>query len=126
MITQDITFNSKDQLVLGDGVQTDSVKPTASTAYKRGDLLVVGAGNVATHSADANDWHVIALADVTESQVDEALAKGFDIPVYTQGEFNVDAVMLNGQPLDTEKKATARGRANTATAIELRTPFVAK
>lgn len=127
MITQNITFKGTDNLVLGDGVQTDSVKPTAGTAYKRGDLLIVGAGNIATHSVDANDWSVVALEDVTATQADKALATGFEIPVYTQGELNVNAVSLKGVLLTDEQKTTARGRANAnGSKIELRKPFVAK
>ena len=127
MINQDITFKGTDNLVLGDGVQTDSVKPTAGTAYKRGDLLIVGAGNIATHSVNANDWSVVALEDVTATQADKALATGFEIPVYTQGELNVNAVSLKGVLLTDEQKTTARGRANAnGSKIELRKPFVAK
>ena len=127
MITQDIAFKGKDNLVLGDGVQTDSVKPTAGTVYKRGDLLIVGAGNIATHSVNANDWSVVALEDVTATQADKALATGFEIPVYTQGELNVNAVSLNGVLLTDEQKTTARGRANAnGSKIELRKPFIAK
>lgn len=123
MIYQNIDYTGKDSLVLGDGVQTDSVVPTAATAYKRGDLLVVGAGNVATQSVDANDWHVVCLEDVTADQADSAIAEGFEIPVYTQGELNVKAVMLDGTLLTDAQQKTARGRANTATSIELRMPF---
>lgn len=127
MITQNITFKGTDNLVLGDGVQTDSVKPTAGTAYKRGDLLIVGAGNIATHSVNANDWSVVALEDVTATQADKALATGFEIPVYTQGELNVNVVSLKGVLLTDEQKTTARGRANAnGSKIELRKPFVAK
>lgn len=59
MIKQDISYTSEPNLVIGDGVQTDSVVPTTGTNYKRGDLLVVSDKNVATHSADGTDWHVI-------------------------------------------------------------------
>ena len=123
MLKTNVTHTAKDSLVVGDGIQTDSVKPTAATAYKRGDLLVVGASNVATHTTTGADWSVICLEDVTAAQADAALAAGVDIPVYTQGEFNVNAVTINGVALTTAQKAAARGRANAATAIELRTPF---
>lgn len=119
----DIKYQAKDGLVLGDGVQTDSVVPTAATAYKRGDLLVVGANNAATHSTDGTDWHVVCLEDVTADQADKAIAAGFEIPVYTQGELNVMAVTLNGVALNKEQRKAARGRANSATSIELRMPF---
>lgn len=119
----DIKYQAKDGLVLGDGVQTDSVVPTASTAYKRGDLLVVDANNAATHSTDGTDWHVVCLEDVTADQADKAIETGFEIPVYTQGELNVMAVTLNGVALNKEQRKAARGRANSATSIELRMPF---
>lgn len=123
MLKTSVTVTAINDLVIGDGIQTDSVKPTAATAYKRGDLLVVGAGNVATHTTTGADWSVICLEDVSAAQADAALAAGVDIPVYTQGEFNVNAVTINGVALTTAQKAAARGRANAATAIELRTPF---
>lgn len=123
MITQDFSYSGKDDLVLGDGVQTDSVVPVTATAYKRGDLLVVGAGNVGTKSADGTDWSVVCLEDVTAEQSTAAIAAGMEIPVYTQGELNVQAVTLDGVALTDVEQKTARGRANTATSIELRMPF---
>lgn len=123
MIKTTVTHTTKDDLVIGDGIQTDSVKPTASTAYKCGDLLVVGAGNVATHTTDGSDWSVICLEDVTAAQADAALAAGVEIPVYTQGEFNVNAVTIKGVALNDTQKAAARGRANSnGSKVELRTP----
>ena len=84
MIYQDVTFNTKDSLVVGDGVQTDSVVPTASTAYKRGDLVAIDpATNVASHPADASTFNAIIVEDVTAEQADAAIAAGFEIPVYT-------------------------------------------
>ena len=94
MLKTSVTVTAINDLVIGDGIQTDSVKPTAGTAYKRGDLLVVGTGNVATHTTDGSDWSVICLEDVTAQQADAALAAGVEIPVYTQGEFNVNAVTI--------------------------------
>lgn len=127
MITQDIKYNSNDSLILGDGVQTDSVVPTAATAYKRGDLVKVDpATNVASHPIDVGEFNVIILADVTADQADAAITAGFEIPVYTQGEINVNEVSLNGVKLDAGQKTKARGRANTATSIELRKPFGAQ
>lgn len=123
MITKDISYQSGNDLILGDGVQSDSVVPTATTAYQRGDLLVIGADNVATHSVDGNDWHVVCAENVTAQQVDTALEQKLEIPVYTQGEINVNAVKINGTLLTDAQKTTARGRANSATSIELRTPF---
>ncbi|STY93429.1 hypothetical protein [Moraxella bovis] len=120
MIKQDISYTSEPNLVIGDGVQTDSVVPTTGTNYKRGDLLVVSDKNVATHSADGTDWHVICAVDVTAEQVEQHLNAKKEIPVYTQGEINVEAVRLQGVLLTEEQRTQARARANTATAIELR------
>lgn len=123
MITQDIVYTGKDGLVLGDGVQTDSVVPTAATAYKRGDLVAIDpATNVATHGTVA-DFNAIIVEDVTADQADAAIAAGFEIPVYTQGEFNVLQTSLNGTKVTKANQAAARARANTATSIELRMPF---
>lgn len=117
MITQNINYKSKSDLVLGE-VKTNSVKPTASTAYKRGDLLKVDENNVATHGT-ASDWQVVCLEDVTAEQADKAIAKKMEIPVYVQGELNVLAVMLNGVALNTEQQQQARA---VKTAIVLRLP----
>lgn len=123
MIYQDVTFKSNDNLVLGDGVQTDSVKPTAGTAYKRGDLLVISQDNEATHG-QAHHWHVICLADISAEQADKALEQNMEIPVYTQGEFNVLAVSVNGALLNESDRDKARACANSgqSCAIELRLP----
>lgn len=126
MMKQDVTYTAGDSLVLGDGIQTDSVVPTASTAYHRGDLLVISEDNVATHSSDGTDWHVICAEDVTSDQADKAISEKVEIPVYTQGEFNVNEVKLNNVALNKSQKIKARARANMATAIELRTPFPTK
>lgn len=124
MIYQDVSFSTKDNLVVGDGVQTDSVVPTAATAYKRGDLVAINAAtNVATHPLDVSTFNAIIVEDVTAAQADAAIVAGFEIPVYTQGEFNVEQVMLKGVVLNDAAQKAARGRANTATSIELRKPF---
>ena len=123
MIYQDVTFTTEDGLVVGDGVQTDSVVPTAATAYKRGDLVAIDpATNVATHGT-VTDFNAIVVEDVTADQADAAIAAGFEIPVYTQGEFNVLQTSLNGVKITDANQAAARGRANTATSLELRLPF---
>lgn len=117
MITQNINYKSKSDLVLGE-VKTNSVKPTASTAYKRGDLLKVDENNVATHGT-ATDWNVVCLEDVTAEQAYKALAGKFEVPVYVQGELNVLSVTLNGEPLNEEQQNQARA---VKTAIVLRLP----
>lgn len=124
MIYQDVSFSTTDGLVVGDGVQTDSVVPTAATEYKRGDLVAIDpATNVATHPLDVSTFNAIIVEDVTAEQADAALEAGFEIPVYTQGEFNVLQTSLNGTKVTTANQAAARARANTATSIELRLPF---
>lgn len=124
MIEQNVSYTGKDSLVLGDGVQTDSVVPTAATAYKRGDLVEISpATNVASHPLVVDTFNAVILEDVTAAQSDAAIAAGMEIPIYTQGEFNVLEVSLKGVKLDAAKQKAARGRANTATSIELRMPF---
>ena len=76
MIYQDVSFSTTDGLVVGDGVQTDSVVPTAATEYKRGDLVAIDpATNVATHGTVA-DFNAIIVEDVTAEQADAALEAG--------------------------------------------------
>lgn len=115
-ITSDLSYTGTSSLIIGDGVQTENVKPTAGTAYKRGDLLIVSNANVATHSSTAADWHVVCAADISAAQSNA----GAEIPVYTQGEISVHAVTINGAALSTAQKDAARARANQSTAIELR------
>lgn len=124
MIAQDIVYTGKDSLVLGDGVQTDSFVPVTATAYKRGDLVEIApATNVGSHPTAVGTFNVVALEDVTAEQATAAIAAGFEIPCYTQGELNVLEVTLKGVKLNEGQQKAARGRANTATSIELRMPF---
>ena len=120
----DFTYKTEQPLPVDVTPITDSVVPTAATAYKRGDLLVIAAGtNVATHS-DAStgaqaDWHVICLADVTAAQATEKLAMGVEMPVYVTGKFDVAGVKLNGVALNATQKLAARAHANRSTKITL-------
>lgn len=117
MIKQNIKYTSSQNLVVGD-VKTGSVKPTASTAYKRGDLLKIDENNVATHGT-ATDWNVVCLEDVTAEQADKALAEKMEIPVYTQGDLSVFAVSVNGVALNEDEQTQARATAITKTSINL-------
>ena len=99
---------------------TDSVVPTAATAYKKGDLLVVAADtNAATHSATGADWHAICLADVTAEQATEKLSMGVEMPVYVAGKFDVSQVKIDGTALDATQTLAARAYANRNTKITL-------
>lgn len=122
-----VNFTSADPLLLSPtGIQTNSFKPKAATAYKRGDLLVVSATGVLTHSVAAQnqaDWHVVCLEDCTAAQADANLAKGEGIPVYTHGEINLDAVKLNGTLLTDAQKPLAKARSAMGTSVTLRKPF---
>lgn len=117
MMKQNINYTSAPNLVVGD-VKTGSVKPTASTAYKRGDLLKVDENNVATHGT-ATDWNVVCLDDVTAEQADKALAEKMEIPVYTQGDLSVLSVSLNGVALNAEQQTQVRATATIKTSINL-------
>ena len=120
----DFTYKTEQPLPVDVTPITDSVVPTAATAYKRGDLLVIAAGtNVATHS-DAStgaqaDWHVICLADVTAEQATAKIAAGVEMPVYVAGKFDVAEVKLNGVALTPTQKLAARAYANRSTKITL-------
>lgn len=120
----DFNYTTEQPLTVDVAPITDSVVPTAATAYKRGDLLVIAAGtNVATHSNTESgaqaDWHVICLADVTAEQATAKAAAGIEMPVYVAGKFDVDQVKLNGTALDATQKIAARAYANRSTKITL-------
>ena len=120
----DFTYKTEQPLPVDVTPITDSVVPTAATAYKRGDLLVIAAGtNVATHS-DAStgaqaDWHVICLADVTAEQATAKIAAGVEMPVYIAGKFDVAQVKINGVALTPTQKLAARAHANRSLPITL-------
>ncbi len=120
----DFNYTTEQPLTVDVAPITDSVVPTAATAYKRGDLLVIAAGtNVATHSNTESgaqaDWHVICLADVTAEQATAKAAAGIEMPVYVAGKFDVAEVKLNGVALDATQKLAARAYANRSTKITL-------
>ena len=119
-ITQTITTN---QLVVGDGVRTENAKVKTATAYKRGDLLNVGANNVADHPTITTDvigsWNVIAVADFTVEQATYHAANGLEMPIYVPGSFDIAVVTVNGAPLTTGQYDAVRAQA-LANKIELR------
>ena len=120
----DFNYTTEQPLTVDVAPITDSVMPTAATAYKRGDLLVIAAGtNVATHSNTESgaqaDWHVICLADVTAEQATAKAAAGIEMPVYVAGKFDVAEVKLNGVALDATQELAARAYANRSTKITL-------
>lgn len=120
----DFNYTTEQPLTVDVAPITDSVVPTAATAYKRGDLLVIAAGtNVATHSNTESgaqaDWHVICLADVTAEQATAKISAGVEMPVYVAGKFDVAEVKLNGVALTASQKLAARAYANRSTKITL-------
>ena len=120
----DFNYTTEQPLTVDVAPITDSVVPTAATAYSRGDLLVITAGtNVATHSDTESgaqaDWHVICLDDVTAEQATAKIAAGVEMPVYVAGKFDVAEVKLNGVALDATQKLAARAYANRSTKITL-------
>ena len=120
----DFNYTTEQPLTVDVAPITDSVVPTAATAYKRGDLLVIAADtNVATHSNTETgaqaDWHVICLADVTAEQATAKVAAGVEMPVYVAGKFDVAEVKLEGVALTAAQKLAARAYANRSTKITL-------
>lgn len=95
-----------------------NAKVTTATAYQEGDLLVLSAGNVLTHAADASTWDVICGADVTAAEATIKAASGIEIPIFYGGVFSVEAVKLNGVFLVTAAYDAARAKA-TKNKIEL-------
>ncbi|OTG62838.1 hypothetical protein B9T29_06355 [Acinetobacter sp. ANC 3903] len=119
-ITQTITTN---QLVVGDGIRTENAKVKTATAYKRGDLLNVGANNVADHpivtTGVVGDWNAIAVSDFTVEQATYHAANNLEMPIYTQGPFDIAVVTVNGVPLTTDQYDAVRAQA-LKNKIELR------
>ena len=119
-ITQTITTN---QLVVGDGVRTENAKVKTATAYKRGDLLNVGANNVADHPTITTDvvgdWNAIAVSDFTAEQATYHAANGLEMPIYAQGAFDIALVTVNGIALTTAQYDAVRAQA-LENKIELR------
>ncbi len=119
-ITQTITTN---QLVVGDGVRTENAKVKTATAYMRGDLLNVGANNVADHPTITTDvvgdWNAIAVSDFTAEQATYHAANGLEMPIYVQGAFDIALVTVNGVALTTAQYDAVRAQA-LENKIELR------
>lgn len=119
-ITQ--TIESR-QLVVGDGVRTENVKPTTATAYKRGDLIAVSAANIATHPAVTSgvvgDWHAIVVEDMTAEQSTYHAANALEMPIYVQGAFDVAVVTVSGTKLTTNQVDAVRAQ-GLKNKIELR------
>ncbi|NNP71260.1 hypothetical protein [Acinetobacter sp. Ac_5812] len=119
-ITQ--TIESR-QLVVGDGVRTENVKPTTATAYKRGDLIAVSDANVASHptvtSGVVGDWHAIVIEEMTAEQSSYHAANGLEMPIYVQGAFDIAVVTVNGNKLTTNQLDAVRAQ-GLKNKIELR------
>lgn len=119
-ITQTITTS---QLVVGDGTRTENAKVKTATAYKRGDLLNVGANNVADHpvvtTGVVGDWNAIALADFTAEQSTYHAANNLEMLIYVQGAFDIAVVTVNGVALTTAQYDAVRAQA-LENKIELR------
>lgn len=119
-ITQTITTT---QLVVGDGVRTENAKVKTATAYKRGDLLKVGTGNLADHPVVTEgvmgDWNAIANTDMTVEQATYHAANGLEMPIYVQGAFDIAVVTVNGVPLTEAQYDAVRAQA-LINKIELR------
>lgn len=119
-ITQTITSN---QLVVGEGVRTENAKVKTATAYKRGDLLNVGANNVADHPTITTDvigsWNAIAVSDFTVEQATYHAANGLEMPIYVQGPFDIAVVTVKGVALTTAQYDAVRAQA-LINKIELR------
>ena len=103
------------QLVVGDGVRTENAKVKTATAYKRGDLLNVGANNVADHpvvtEGVVGEWNAIAVSDFTVAQSTYHAANNLEMPIYVQGPFDIQVVPVNGTPLTTAQYDAVRAQA---------------
>lgn len=118
--TPSVTFTrNSDQLVVGDHVQTNNAKVTTGTAYARGDLLIVSAGNVSTLATDPAVWDAISVFNLTADQATAHAGAGAETGTYTQGEFDVSLVSLGGVKLTPAQYDAARARGSKLN-IELR------
>ena len=119
-ITQTI---KTEQLVVGNGVRTENAKVKTATVYKRGDLLKIGANNLADHptvtEGTLGDWNAIANTDLTVEQATYHAANGLEMPIYVQGAFDIAVVTVNGTPLTVGQYDAVRAQALT-NKIELR------
>ena len=119
-ITQTITTT---QLVVGDGVRTENAKVKTATAYKRGDLLKVGTGNLADQpvitEGVVGDWNAIANTDMTAEQATYHAANGLEMPIYVQGAFDIAVVTVKGTALTAGQYDAVRAQA-LVNKIELR------
>lgn len=119
-ITQTITTN---QLVVGDGIRTENAKPKTGVIYLRGDLLYIDANNVADHPTVTEnvvgEWNAIAVSDFTAEQSTYHANNNLEIPIYTQGPFDIAVVTVNGVPLTADQYDAVRAQA-LPNKIELR------
>lgn len=113
------SITSASLVVDADGIRTENTKPTTATAYKRGDLLIISASNVATLATDPAVWNAIAALDVSSAQATTHAANSLEIPIYTQGAFDVNQIYLSGVLLADNQKDAARAAA-IKNRIELR------
>ncbi|WP_313582599.1 hypothetical protein [Acinetobacter variabilis] len=111
------------QLVVGDGTRTENAKVKTATAYKRGDLLIVGVNNIADHPAVTEgvvgDWNAIAVSDFTATQATYHAANNLEMPIYVQGAFDIAVVTVNGTALTEAQYDAVRAQA-LKNKIELR------
>lgn len=110
-ITQTIVT---EQLVVGNGVRTENAKVTTGTVYKRGDLLNVDATNTAAHpvitAGAVGPWNAIAVADFSAEQSTYHAANSLEMPIYTQGPFDVSVVTVNGTKLAADQIDAVRAQ----------------
>ncbi|MHA3082135.1 hypothetical protein ACX1NX_02910 [Acinetobacter sp. ANC 5383] len=88
-----------------------TAKPTTATAYKVGDLLTLSAANVLTHATDASTWNVICGMDLTAAEATAMAANGGEFPIYHGGEFNIEAISIEGTALTTGQYTAAKAKA---------------
>jgi hypothetical protein len=118
--TPTISVNyTESNLVVGNDIQTSSAKVTGGIVIARGDLLKLSAANVLTLATAPDDWDVIATCAVTALQTAAHAAANTNIPVYSQGEYNIAEVKLGGVVLTAGQYDAAQAR-GTVRNIELR------
>jgi hypothetical protein len=119
--TVSLVFGQGKQLFAGDHIQNGNVMPSAGVVYQYGQLLKIDADNKATLATDAGDWNGICGITADADEVTYRVANDIMIPMYNQGEYHIEAILLGTDPIpeaDWNKAIACGNKIN----IELRKP----
>ncbi|NUX55929.1 hypothetical protein [Paraburkholderia youngii] len=110
-----------EQLILSADIAFIEVNIAAGFDYRRGDLLSFDAAtNTVQPATEAADVANICPFNMTAAQADAQVAGGFMMQVFAQGEFNEQAITLQGELLSAADIAAVKGALNAGGNIRLR------